>query len=73
MTNGDRIRQMSNEDLAKFLQSVEDGEGNMTCEGCIYAGTHHANPDDEQYECGGCYWEDIGWYIKDWLNKEEKV
>ena len=33
MTNGERIRQMSNEELVKLLN--EDFEGDMPCKACI--------------------------------------
>ena len=71
MTNGDRIRQMSNEELAVFLSDLQAGKYGISCYDCIYVGTHHANPDDEQYECEGCYFEDIGEDMCKWLNKEE--
>lgn len=37
------------------------------CGNCMNAGTHHADPDDEQYECGDCEFENG---ILAWLNAE---
>ncbi|MBR6613202.1 MAG: hypothetical protein IKK84_00355 [Clostridia bacterium] len=72
MTNGDRIRQMSNEELASFLSKLQAEECDISCYGCMFVGTHHADPDDEQYHCGNCYFNDIGEDVEKWLNKEEE-
>ena len=72
MTNGDRIRQMSNEELAKFLLNLQLGDDAVNCEGCIYYKTHHYDPADKQYMCEECYYKDIGEDVSKWLDKEEE-
>ena len=46
MTNADRIRSMSDEELAKFIDGIQaddDTSGYIGCTHCINHGTHHAD------------------------------
>lgn len=77
MTNADRIRLMNNEQLAAFLTPCVDNSGahNIGCYGCIYHGTHHADPANKGtslYGCDGCSYEGIGQDVLTWLNAEYK-
>lgn len=67
LTNGDRIRSMSDEELFDWLEKQinderEDWE-TLGCYGCVYYKTHHY-PDD----CGNCEWIDG---LLSWLKREE--
>lgn len=68
MTNGDWIRSLSDEDLAKFFNTIlnqEDDEWNpIGCFNCIYYGTHH-----QPEECHDCEFKED---ILGWLKKEHK-
>ena len=70
MTNADKIRLMSDDELAEWIdkqlnQDREDWSSNVIgCYHCINYGTHHY-PND----CGECEW--LGG-IKQWLQKEAK-
>ena len=75
MTNYERIKNMSVEEMAKFLKSmVDDNETHeVACYGCINYGTHHSDPQNKGtnlYECEGCYCECIGHDLVKWLNSE---
>lgn len=75
LTNYDRIRNMSVEEMAKFLESLLNGENNhnVACYGCMNYGTHHSDPENKKnglYECGDCYNEGVGLDLVKWLNKE---
>lgn len=64
-TNADRIRSMSDEELAEFIRSMVDGSNShpVACYGCINYGTHHSDPANKGtylYECEGCTNEGIG-------------
>ena len=67
MSNADRIRNMSDEELAEFFDRVQNQDredwSSVGCYHCIYKDTHHADFESEHYECGDCCWEDgiIGW------------
>ena len=67
MTNGDRIRQMNDEELAGFLTKALDQERDdwnpIGCFHCINYNTHHQN----ERECGDCEW--FGGLEK-WLESE---
>lgn len=74
MTNADRIRAMSDEELAEFIQNMVDGSNshNVACYGCINYGTHHSDPANKGtclYECDGCENEGIGLDVLKWLQQ----
>ena len=74
MTNADRIREMSDEELAEFIQNMVDGSNshNVACYGCINYGTHHSDPANNGtclYECDGCENEGIGLDVLKWLQR----
>jgi hypothetical protein len=74
MTNGDRIRAMTDEELAEFITSLADGENNhdVCCFGCINYGTHHSDPANKGtrlYECDDCLNEGIGLDVEKWLKQ----
>ena len=58
----DSIDRATNEDR-------DDWEPIGCTDSCIYKGTHHSDPDDEQYECGDCEFVNG---ILAWLNLEAK-
>ena len=71
MTNGEKIRQMTDEELADWLDRMfnearEDWEP-VGCYNCINYGTHHANPSDESYACGDCEYKNG---LLAWLQQE---
>ena len=71
-TNADRIRAMSDEELAELIRSMVDGSNshNVACYGCINYGTHHSDPANKGtylYECDGCENEGIGLDVLMWL------
>lgn len=71
-TNADRIRAMSDEELAEFIRKMVDGSNthDVACYGCIHYGTHHSDPENkgtDLYECGGCQSEGIGLDVLKWL------
>lgn len=72
--NADRIRAMSDEELAEFIRSMVDGSNNhnVACYGCINYGTHHSDPANKGtylYECDGCENEGIGLDVLMWLQQ----
>ena len=74
MTNADRIRAMSDEELAEFIRSMVDGSNShpVACYGCINYGTHHSDPANKGtylYECDGCENEGIGLDVLMWLQQ----
>lgn len=75
MTKFDRIKSMSIEEMATFLQCLVDDTltHEVACYGCINYGTHHSDPENKGtnlYECEGCECEGIGLYLVAWLNLE---
>ena len=73
-TNADRIRNMSDEELAELIRSMVDGNNshNVACYGCINYGTHHSDPANKGtylYECDGCENEGIGLDVLMWLQQ----
>lgn len=75
MTNLERIKSMSVDEMAKFLKSMVDGDETheVGCYGCINYGTHHSDPQNKGthlYECEGCYCEGIGHDLVMWLERE---
>lgn len=74
MTNADRIRAMSDEELSEFIRSMvdESNSHNVACYGCINYGTHHSDPANKGtplYECDGCENEGIGLDVLMWLQQ----
>lgn len=67
MTNGDKIRSMSDEELAELLDKAlnqeRDDWSSIGCYNCINYNTHHYN----ERECGNCEW--FGG-IEKWLKSE---
>lgn len=73
-TYADRIRVMSDEELAEFIRSMvdESSSHNVACYGCINYGTHHSDPANKGtylYECDGCENEGIGLDVLMWLQQ----
>lgn len=73
-TNADRIRSMTDEELAEFIRSMvdESNSHNVACYGCINYGTHHSDPANKGtylYECDGCENEGIGLDVLMWLQQ----
>lgn len=73
-TNADRIRSMTDEELAEFIRSMvdESNSHNVACYGCINYGTHHSDPANKGtplYECDGCENEGIGLDLLMWLQQ----
>lgn len=71
-TNADRIRAMTDEQLAEFIRRMVDGSNTheVACYGCIHYGTHHSDPENkgtDLYECDGCRSEGIGLDVLKWL------
>ena len=78
MTNYERIKAMSIDEMAEFLRSmVDDDETHeVACYGCFAYGTHHSDPQykgTNLYDCNGCSNEGIGLDLVAWLNAEEVV
>ena len=74
LTRADKIRAMSDEELAEFIRSMvdESNSHNVACYGCINYGTHHSDPANKGtplYECDGCENEGIGLDVLMWLQK----
>lgn len=78
LTNFENIRQMSIDELAKFLTSLLDGNHihNVGCYHCFNYSINHLDP---QYKganlskCNGCYNEGVGDDLVKWLNKEVRA
>ena len=78
MTNYERIKAMSVDEMAKFIRSMvdENETHDVACYGCVHYGTHHSDPDykgTNLYECEGCECEGVGLDIVKWLNKDSGV
>lgn len=76
MTNFERIKAMSVDEMAEFIRSmVDDNETHeVACYSCCAYGTHHSDPKNKGtnlYDCDGCYYEGVGLNIKAWLRMEE--
>lgn len=74
MTNAQKIRAMSDEELEEFIQNMVDGSNshNVACYGCINYGTHHSDPASKGtylYECDGCENEGFGLDVLMWLQQ----
>ena len=75
LTNYQKIKMMSVEEMADFLESMvdENRTHDVGCYGCINYGTHHSDPENKEtglYECDGCDCEGVGHDLVKWLNKE---
>jgi hypothetical protein len=64
VTNADRIRSMSDDEMANWLDSLfnerRDDWKPIGCYNCINYGTHHSDPANKGtrlYECDGCDFE----------------
>ena len=66
MTNAQRIRGMSDEELMKFIDGLQcdyDSSGYIGCQHCSAYGTHHADKSnigteyESLYECKDCEFE----------------
>jgi hypothetical protein len=73
MTNFERIKAMSIDEMANFIRSmVDDDETHeVACYNCCAYGTHHSDPKNKGtnlYDCDGCDCEGIGLDIVAWLN-----
>lgn len=82
MTNYQKIKGMSIEEMATFLEQhiygeVETDDDVRGCNDCIHNGTHHTNKEylgtefEHLYECKDCEYENDKTLIT-WLNKEAK-
>ena len=65
MTQFEKIKTMTIEEMAEFIKSmVDDSEVHcVACYGCVHYGTHHSDPQYKGtplYECDGCPDEGIG-------------
>lgn len=77
MTNGDRIRAMTDEELAEWLDKQYNQErddfDSIGCYDCINYNTHHADKSnigteyEYLYECKGCKYENgiLSWIKSD--------
>ncbi len=77
MTNFEKIKNMSVEELADLLKSLAEGENKyeVGCFTCVYYGTHHSdikNKGTYLYECADCDCESIGLDLVKWLESEVK-
>lgn len=73
-TNADRIRQMSDEELAEFIRSMVDGSYNydFACYKYTNYVTHHSDPANKGiylYKCDDCESEGIGLDVLMWLQQ----
>ena len=70
-TNADKIRSMSDEELAEWLDKMfnEDREDwkSIGCYNCIYKNTHHSIKGSNQYMCKDCCYENG---LLAWLQSE---
>ena len=70
MTNYERIKSMSKEEFAQWLQGLtQDETVDISCYGCCNYGTHHYEECDGG--CDRCYFYGIGEDIMKYLDKEE--
>ena len=72
MSNADRIRSMSDEELAEFIRSMVDGSYNydFACYKYTNYVTHHSDPANKGiylYKCDDCESEGIGLDVLMWL------
>lgn len=67
MTNGDKIRNMNDKQLAEFFDILLDQDREdwtpIGCYDCAYYGTHH----QEDGDCNNCEWENG---IEGWLKRK---
>ena len=74
VTNAQRIRAMSDKELAEFIRSMVDDDctHEVACYGCVNYGIHHSDPANKGthlYECDGCSCEGIGLDVLKWLQQ----
>ena len=73
-TNADRIRSMTDEELAEFIRSMVDGSYNydFACYKYTNYVTHHSDPANKGiylYKCDDCESEGIGLDVLMWLQQ----
>lgn len=68
MTNFEKIKNMTIEELAEFLRNCisDDETHNIGCYQCINYGTHHWRDG----ECKDCEYFNVGLDVKKWLGLE---
>ena len=72
MTNGDRIRSMSNEELTTFLSNIRENGGILPISGfCCTSGGCQLRAECE--EAGTCILDDNDEDIRWWLSQEEEA
>lgn len=68
MTNAEKIKAMSNEELADFLKRIQDSEREdwtpIGCYNCAYYKTHHQPQDCFKEKC------EFRYGVLGWLNSE---
>ena len=77
-TNADRIRSMTDEELAEFIRSMVDGSYNydFACYKYTNCVTHHSDPANKGiylYKCDDCESEGIGLDVLMWLQQPAEV
>ena len=75
VTNFDRIKAMSIEEMAEFIKSMvdENETHEVGCYGCSFYGCHHSDPKYKGtglYECEDCSNESVGLDLIKWLESE---
>lgn len=75
MTNYEKIKAMSVEEMAAFIKTMvdEDESHDVACYGCTAYGCHHSDPKykgTNLYECENCAHEGIGLDLVKWLESE---
>lgn len=78
MTNYERIKNMSIDEMAGFLKSLVDDNSNecIACYRCSAYGTHHSDPQykgTNLYECEDCSNEGIGLDLIKYLESEAET
>lgn len=74
MNNADKIRSMTDEELAEFIRSMVDGSYNydFACYKYTNYVTHHSDPANKGiylYKCDDCESEGIGLDVLMWLQQ----
>jgi len=84
VTNADRIRAMSDEELAEWIDKMfnegRDDWEPIGCYSCIHYSTHHSNPENKGtylYECAACphegsYENGLKYGVRAWLQQPAK-
>ena len=73
MTNADRIRNMTDEELSEFFDKMLNQDRidweSIGCFDCIYYKTHHQDKSRPDYACENCEFKDG---LLEWLQAEVK-